>query len=72
MTRKNRKSENQLPSGVTPLLLDKRQVAALLSLGERTVDKLVSAGDLPKPLKRGRSSLWRYADVVAYANTLTS
>ena len=72
MARQNRKVENKLPQGVEPLLLDKKQVAALLSLGGRTVDKLVSAGELPKPLKRGRSSLWRYADVVAYADSLTS
>lgn len=46
-----------------PLLLTDVMVAELLSLSRRTVWRLVPIGELPQPIKIGRASRWRYADI---------
>ncbi len=38
----------------------------LLGLGERTVWKLSAAGQLPKPVRMGRTTRWRRADLEAF------
>jgi predicted DNA-binding transcriptional regulator AlpA len=55
---------------LTPLLLTKDQVGAILGVSPRYVDMLVSRGDLPPPIKRGRLSRWRLADIEKWVASL--
>jgi len=49
----------ELPDGdAEPLLITAAELAALLSLSKRTLWRLRSAGDLPKPVKLGNSVRW--------------
>ena len=41
-----------------PILVDKRDVARMTTLSVRTIDRLVSTGRFPPPLRLGRKSLW--------------
>ena len=48
-----------MPEGnAEPLLLTVEELAQLLSLSERTLWRLRSAGALPKPVKLGNSVRW--------------
>lgn len=47
-------------------LLDVKTVAQRLGIGRRTVWTLAGAGQLPAPLKLGRSVRWRESDVAAF------
>lgn len=42
-----------------PLLLNVKEVARLLSIGERTVWAKAAAGVMPAPIRLGRSRRWR-------------
>lgn len=42
-----------------PTLLDVKEVAGFLNIGVSTVWRHVKSGDIPKPLKIGRSVRWR-------------
>ena len=46
-----------------PALLDVRRVAVLLGCSERTVQRLVDAGEVPPPVQVGRLVRWRRTDV---------
>ena len=48
------------------LLLTVREVAELLHLGERTIWKLSTTGELPSPIRIGRSRRWDRRDVEAW------
>jgi excisionase family DNA binding protein len=55
----SRKAKETTVAGESrPLLLDVKEVAHLLCLGERTVWRLSSGGVLPKPMSVGRSKRW--------------
>ena len=45
-------------SDAEPLLVTAAELAALLNLSKRTLWRLRSAGDLPKPVKLGNSVRW--------------
>lgn len=47
-------------------LLNVREVAARLKLSSRQIFKLASAKRLPAPVKVGRSTRWRVADLEAW------
>lgn len=49
-----------------PKLLDKRQVAAKLTVSEGTIDNLIARGQFPQPLKIGASVRWLEADLDEY------
>jgi excisionase family DNA binding protein len=51
-------------------LRNRRQVAELLSVSERTVRRLMEKGDLPAPVRLGRAVRWFEADVIAYLRRL--
>ena len=40
-----------------------KEVAKLLTLSEREVYRLVAKGDLPRPIKIGRCSVWFDSDI---------
>ena len=45
------------------LLLTADEVAAMLGVSERTLWRLLSAGKVPKPVRFGRNTRWRMAEV---------
>ncbi|MCB1350036.1 MAG: helix-turn-helix domain-containing protein [Maritimibacter sp.] len=53
-----------------PALLTPQEVADRLKISLRHVYNLVGAGDLPPPLKVGRLSRWREADLASYLERL--
>ncbi len=48
--------------------LDRREAAEYLSVSTRMVDKLASAGSLPR-IKLGRKTVFRISDLNAYIET---
>ena len=56
------------PQSSSPELINVREVAFMLSLGESSIWRHVKNGDLPKPIKIGRSARWRAADIRALVN----
>ena len=61
MTIKSRQSDgpsDRERTGAESILLTVREVAHLLCLGERTVWRLSSTGELPSPICIGRSKRW--------------
>ncbi len=61
--------ELAMTDGVDRLMND-RQVAAILSLHNATVFRLVREGRFPPPIKLGSSTRWRTSDVVAHIASL--
>ena len=47
----------------TAVLIPAEEVAAMLGVSERTLWRLLSAGKLPQPVRIGRSTRWRAAEV---------
>lgn len=61
------------PGGkTTNHLLTVKEVADIFKLSVRKVWRLAAAGQLPPPLKIGRSSRWIAAEIEAYINTVRS
>jgi len=52
----------------TKTLLNAEEVAAMLGVSERTLWRLLSAGRVPKPVRFGRSTRWRLADIEEWIN----
>ena len=55
--------DREMSTDVTPVLLAADEVAAMLGVSERTLWRLLSAGKVPKPVRFGRSTRWREAQV---------
>lgn len=55
-----------------PLLLRDAQAAEMLGISRRTLWQLVSAGELPPPVKLPgvRATRWRYQDLVEWTEGL--
>jgi excisionase family DNA binding protein len=47
-------------------LIRVNEVARLLAISRRTLERLVSAGKLPRPIKIGGCSRFRHSDIIAY------
>ena len=47
-------------------LISVKEAAKLMAISRRTLERLVSAGDLPRPLKIGGCSRFRIKDITAY------
>lgn len=50
----------------TDRLLKAREVASLLGLGVRTVWRLASAGEIPRPIAVGQSARWLESELKAW------
>jgi excisionase family DNA binding protein len=48
---------------LTELLLTDAEVAILLAISRRQVWRLVNTGELPPPIRFGRSTRWRRNDI---------
>jgi excisionase family DNA binding protein len=46
-----------------PLMLKVEQVARLLNISERTVWRLASTGEIPRPIGLGRSRRWSLKNI---------
>jgi excisionase family DNA binding protein len=55
-----------MSTDTTPVLLSADEVAAMLGVSERTLWRLLSAGKLPQPVRFGRSTRWRAAEVAEW------
>ena len=47
-------------------LVSVNDAAKLMAIGRRTVERLISSGDLPRPLKIGGCSRFRIKDITGY------
>jgi excisionase family DNA binding protein len=47
----------------TPILISAEELARLMHVSERTLWRLLSAGKVPQPVRIGRNTRWRYAEV---------
>lgn len=47
----------------TAVLIPAEEVALMLGVSERTLWRLLSAGKVPEPLRIGRNTRWRAAEV---------
>jgi excisionase family DNA binding protein len=52
-----------LSADTTPMLIAADEMANLLGVSERTLWRLLSAGKVPRPVRIGRSTRWRAAEV---------
>ena len=53
-------------------LISKKEAASLLSISTRTLDRLISAGELPQPIKVGKSSRLRLIDITQFIDKAIS
>lgn len=55
-----------------PSYVSKATLAAELDISETTVDSWVDRGFLPKPIKRGGSVRWCWAEVCSFMSSMSS
>jgi len=61
------RSDTKSQTGVTPLLVDGKALAAMLSIGLSKLYQMDRSGHLgPMPMKFGRRTLWRTEEVAAW------
>jgi excisionase family DNA binding protein len=53
-------------------LISKKEAASLLSISTRTLDRLISSGELPQPIKVGKSSRLRLIDITQFIDKAIS
>ena len=68
MMKEQHLDETSMPSQQAALLLTVKEVAHLLGLGQRTVWRLSSIGELPPPIRIGRSRRWRRQAIEEYVD----
>jgi excisionase family DNA binding protein len=71
--RRLRASQNALFAGQKPpedkgLLIDSRQAAKLLKVGERTLWRMWNEGKMPRPIHIGQAVRFRYEELQAWVN----
>lgn len=54
----------------TPILLSPTATAECLSISMSTLKRLRASDDFPKPIRFRSKPRWKYADVLAWADTL--
>ncbi len=62
---------NAAPGTIDALLLTLDEAAKALAISKRTLERLINAGEFPRPLKIGRASRVLLADVTTYLQRLT-
>jgi excisionase family DNA binding protein len=56
----------QRPPEDKGLLIDSRQAAKLLKVGERTLWRMWNSGTMPKPIRIGNAVRWSYEEIQAW------
>ena len=46
-----------------PMLISAEELATLMQVSERTLWRLLSAGKVPQPVRIGRNTRWRLAEI---------
>lgn len=59
---------DQKPSEDIGLLIDTKQAAKLLNLGERTIWRMYSTGRMPRPIRIGQCVRWSYEELRAWVD----
>ncbi len=54
------------PTGIPELCLNIKQLASVLGVSSRHIERLDSSGKLPKPLRLGRAKRWRTSEIEAW------
>lgn len=49
-----------------PVLIDAEELARMMGVSERTLWRLLSGHKLPQPVRIGRNTRWRLAEVIAW------
>lgn len=62
----NAQGRQASPSGIAELCLNIKQLAAVLGVSSRHIERLDSSGQLPKPLRLGRAKRWRTSEIGAW------
>ncbi|MCC8378677.1 MULTISPECIES: helix-turn-helix transcriptional regulator [unclassified Xenorhabdus] len=52
-------------------LLSTKQVCETISISKPTLYRKIGSGQIPKPLKDGRTSKWKESDISEYINSLS-
>lgn len=55
-----------MSTDVAPKLINAEELAQLMQISERTLWRLLSGGKVPKPVRIGRSTRWRLAEVTEW------
>lgn len=55
---------------IVPALLDAEQTAQYVGMSRRWIYRATSAGEFPSPIKIGRATRWRRADLDAWVEGL--
>jgi excisionase family DNA binding protein len=62
---------SEIPASSLPEILTADQVAEMLQVSRRTFDRMVAAGEFPRPMRRNRKWIrWTQADLEAYFQKL--
>jgi len=51
---------------VKPQLISAEELANLLAISERSVWRRLSGGDIPEPVRIGKSVRWRLTEIIAW------
>jgi excisionase family DNA binding protein len=49
-----------------PVLINAEELARIMDVSERTLWRLLSGGKLPRPVRIGRNTRWRLAEVMEW------
>ena len=55
-----------MSTDIAPKLINAEELARMMNISERTLWRLLSGGRLPQPVRIGRSTRWRLAEVVEW------
>ena len=52
-----------MSTDTTPVLINAEELARMMDVSERTLWRLLSAGKVPTPVRIGRNTRWRFAEI---------
>lgn len=55
-----------MSTDTTPVLIDAEGLARMMDVSERTLWRLLSGGKVPRPVRIGRNTRWRLAEVTEW------
>ena len=55
-----------MSTNIAPKLINAEELARMMNISERTLWRLLSGGRLPQPVRIGRSTRWRLAEVAEW------
>ncbi len=53
-------------TNTVPVLINAEELARMMDVSERTLWRLLSGGKVPQPVRIGRNTRWRLAEVVEW------